>query len=305
MPSTQHTPQRGFVSFTRNYHHEPYDLISPSRPELSAAGKNVVITGGGTGIGKSIALSFAQAGASSVSILGRRLDRLEIAAAEIRSIANHGTLVICKRADLTKPQEVREAVKDITQFVGNINIFVSNAGFFPKVSSVLDCEADDYMEGFKMNVVTTLNALQAFRPHAAPEAVVLNISTSLAHVSPWPRLSGYCVTKGANLKLMDFFAAENPDIHVVNVQPGVVETELSPTGTFKTTDNRKYFGKSISTHTLTETHNSGSPWPLLRLASLFRSPVSQKQICLGQLGCTRVDGSRQRDRDIPPSDVDH
>lgn len=134
------------MSFTRNYHHEPYDLISPSRPELSAAGKNFVITGGGTGIGKSIALSFAQAGASSVSILGRRLDRLEVVAAEIRSIANHGTLVLCKKADLTKLQEVRDAINDIAQFVGSINIFVSNAGFFPKVSSVLDYEADDYMD---------------------------------------------------------------------------------------------------------------------------------------------------------------
>lgn len=283
------------MSFTRNYHHEPYDLISPSRPELSAAGKNFVITGGGTGIGRSIALSFAQAGASSVSILGRRLDRLETAAVEICSIASHGTLVLCKKADLTKLQEVRDAINEIAQSVGSINIFVSNAGFFPTVSSVLEHEADDYMEGFKMNVVTTLNALQAFRPHAAPEAVVLNISTSLAHVSPWPRPSGYCVTKGANLKLMDFFAAENPEIHVVNVQPGVVETELSPTGTFKTTDDRKYHGISISAHTLTEPHNGGSPWSLLRLASLFRGQDSQKKIRLGQLGCTRVDGSCQRD----------
>lgn len=52
------------MSFTKTYHNKPYDLISPSRPELSASGKNVVITGGGTGVGKSIALSFAQAGAS-------------------------------------------------------------------------------------------------------------------------------------------------------------------------------------------------------------------------------------------------
>lgn len=274
MSANKNAPQRGFVSFTKNYHHKPYDLISPSRPELSAAGKNVVITGGGTGIGKSIALSFAQAGASSVSILGRRLDRLETAATEIRSIANNETLVICKKADLTNANEVREAISDIAQFVGNISIFVSNAGFFPKVSSVLNYEADDYMEGFKMNVVTTLNALQAFRPHAAPGAVVLNISTSLAHVSPWPGLSGYCVTKGANLKLVDFFAAENPDIHVVNVQPGVVETDLSPTGTFNTTDDRKSFVKSTSGYTLTEPHYSGAPRPLLCLADFPRGPIS-------------------------------
>ena len=68
-----------FVSFTKTYHNKPYDDISPTRPELSAAGKNVVVTGGGTGIGKAIATAFTQAGAKSVAILGRRLDKLEAA----------------------------------------------------------------------------------------------------------------------------------------------------------------------------------------------------------------------------------
>ncbi|KAF0327075.1 reductase [Colletotrichum asianum] len=232
------TPQRQFMSFTKTYHHKPYDLISPSRPELSAAGKNVVITGGGTGIGKSIALSFAKAGASSVSILGRRLDRLEIAVAEIRSAAKPGTRVLCKKADLSICDEARVAIDEISLVVGKAHIFVSNAGFFPKVGGVVHQAAEDYLEGFKLNVITTLHALQAFVPHAAEGAIVLNISTSLAHIKPWAGLSGYCVTKAANLKLVDFFATENTDIHVVNVQPGVIETELSPQGTtFNTTDD--------------------------------------------------------------------
>ncbi|KAK1844127.1 short chain dehydrogenase reductase family protein [Colletotrichum chrysophilum] len=237
------------MSFTKTYHHKPYDLISPSRPELSAAGKNVVITGGGTGIGKSIALSFAKAGASSICILGRRLDRLEIAVAEIRSTAKLGTQVLCKKADLSIRDEACAAIDEISSAVGNIGILVSNAGFFPKVGGVVHQGAEDYMEGFKLNVVTTLHALQAFVPHAAQSAIVLNISTSLAHIKPWAGHSGYCVTKGANLKLVDFFAAENPDIHVVNVQPGVIETELSPQGTtFNTTDDQTYATAALPGH---------------------------------------------------------
>ena len=42
-----------FTSFTKTWHNKPYASISPSRPELSAKGKNVVVTGGGTGIGAS------------------------------------------------------------------------------------------------------------------------------------------------------------------------------------------------------------------------------------------------------------
>lgn len=69
-----------FVSFTQTWHNKPYDYISPDRQELSMAGQNVVVVGGGTGIGKATAIAFAQAGAASVSILGRHVDRVHGAA---------------------------------------------------------------------------------------------------------------------------------------------------------------------------------------------------------------------------------
>lgn len=64
------------TSFTKTWHSTPYPLISPTRPALTAKNKNVVVTGGGTGIGNAIAIAFAQAGAKSVSILGRRREKL-------------------------------------------------------------------------------------------------------------------------------------------------------------------------------------------------------------------------------------
>ncbi|KAK8203603.1 hypothetical protein M8818_005253 [Zalaria obscura] len=91
MPNDIELPE--FPTFTQTYHHAPYAAISPSRPELSAAGKVVVVTGGGTGIGRSIAVSFAQAGADTVAILGRREDRLKSSVAEI-SAANQKTKML-------------------------------------------------------------------------------------------------------------------------------------------------------------------------------------------------------------------
>ena len=90
-----------WVSFTKGWHSQPYEAISMQRPELSMAGKNIVITGGGTGIGKGAAIAFAQAGAGSIAILGRRLDRLKTSKAAIERATTKGIRVFWPTAVVT------------------------------------------------------------------------------------------------------------------------------------------------------------------------------------------------------------
>ena len=61
---------------TKTYHKATYPALDPTRPELSAKGKSIVITGGGTGIGAETAKYFAKAGASLIALLGRREEPL-------------------------------------------------------------------------------------------------------------------------------------------------------------------------------------------------------------------------------------
>ena len=61
-----------FPSPTKVWHDTAYDAISAKRPELSAKGKSVLVTGGGTGIGAETAYVFASAGASRIALFGRR-----------------------------------------------------------------------------------------------------------------------------------------------------------------------------------------------------------------------------------------
>jgi NAD(P)-dependent dehydrogenase (short-subunit alcohol dehydrogenase family) len=222
-------PPFGWTSFTATWHDKPYPFISPSRSELSAAGKNVVITGGGTGIGKATAIAFAKAGAASVAILGRRLDRLHTSASEITA-AGPATRVLFETADITKRTSIDGALKTIVGQVGKIDIFVSNAGVLPSSGGVASYDESELRRGFEVNVIGSLNAVQAFIPLAAPGAKLFNISSCLAHlapVAPVEDVFAYAVTKLASTRMFDFVAAENPELHVVNVHPGVTDTEIN------------------------------------------------------------------------------
>jgi len=228
MASADEIVIREFVSITKTWQNKSYGSSSSTRPELSAAGKNVIVTGGETGIGKAIATAFSQASAASVAILGRREDRLKDSVAVIAAAAsNQKTKVLYKVADLTIRADVETAFKDIVKEVGKISILVSNAGTIATTGLVADTNADDFMRGFDMNVRTVLNATQAFIPLAAPNATLINISTGMVHFAPMPGMSSYTATKAATTKMFDYITAENPSLRVFNVQPGVVSTEMN------------------------------------------------------------------------------
>ncbi|KAL4876132.1 hypothetical protein BJY04DRAFT_210794 [Aspergillus karnatakaensis] len=234
MPSSIPLPQ--IVSFTKTWHSEPYPFISPTRPSLSAAGKNVVITGGGSGIGRATAIAFAQAGAKSVAVLGRRLGHLEATAAAVKaSVADStsptDTKVLYETADIRNRESISSALEKIVSQVGKIDIFASNAGVLPADGPVVGYSEDELRYCFDTNVIGAFNSLQAFLPLAAPGAKVFNTSSGIGHWTPQPEVPGvwaYAAAKIATVRMFDYFAVENPDIHVVNIQPGIIATEVNP-----------------------------------------------------------------------------
>ncbi|KAF4968357.1 hypothetical protein FSARC_4303 [Fusarium sarcochroum] len=223
-------PFPNFVSFTKSWHTEPYPFISPTRPELSVAGKNIVITGGGTGVGRAIGVAFAEAGAQSVAIIGRRLDRLEVAAQAIRAV-NHSTNVLLEAGDVTKFESINAALKKIVDKVGKIDIFAANAGILATEAPVFGYDEAQLRRSLETNFMGAFNSLQAFLPLAAPGAKLLYTGSGIGHWAPFPEVPGvfsYAASKAAALKMVDYFAFENPDIHVVSIQPGIIGTEINP-----------------------------------------------------------------------------
>lgn len=233
---------RKFPSFTNTWHDAPYDDISLSRPELAVQGRTVVVTGGGTGIGKAIAKAFAQAGASSVAIIGRREDRLKTAIQEItKAVGSPDSKLLYEVADLTKREATEQAFAKIVEAQGGcpIDICVSNAGATPTPRLVADSDEEEWMHLVYQNVRSTLNMAHAFIPRAAKDATLLHVSTGLVHMLPRMRVSAHAASKAASAKLVEYIQAENPDLHVVSIQPGSVTTEATQNVNVVLPDDRK------------------------------------------------------------------
>jgi NAD(P)-dependent dehydrogenase (short-subunit alcohol dehydrogenase family) len=211
----------------QTWHSTSYPAIDPSRPELNAKGKTVVVSGGGSGIGAAIAKAFAAAGAPQIAIFGRRQNVLEATKAAIER-EYPSTHISTYTADVTKATEVDAAFDQIAHKFGKIDVFVSNSGFLSTPNPVTSSDFDDWWTSMETNVKGAFLGSRAFLRHAAKDAYLLNISTAISHMPALPMgISAYAVSKAAAVKLFEYIALENPGIHVVNVQPGVVESDVN------------------------------------------------------------------------------
>ncbi|RDW66980.1 NAD(P)-binding protein-28 [Coleophoma crateriformis] len=218
-----------FPSYTSTWHSSTYATISPTRPELSLHGKSVVITGGGSGIGAAITEAFARAGVSKLAIIGRRKEVLEAAAARIKSIAHPGTQIIIVVADVASQEQVTTAFDKIAQqFDQKPDILVSNAGYFGG-RVPLDIENLKGVDAtLNINVKGAFLVTKAFISIAVDDATIINISSAVEHLPPWPGFALYAASKAAAHKLMESFQLEYPSLHVVSLHPGqVMETDMS------------------------------------------------------------------------------
>ncbi|KAK4044646.1 hypothetical protein C8A01DRAFT_11900 [Parachaetomium inaequale] len=215
-----------FPSPTATWHDNTYESLSPTRPEVSAKGKSVLITGGGTGIGAETARSFAAAGASRIALLGRREQPLlETKAAIEREFP--GVEVLTAPTDVTKKSEVDAAFARFLDGRGRLDIVVSNAAKTGPHESVADADPERFMDAVDVNVRGALFVAQAFLRYAADDAVAVNVSSSAAHLNFGPGFVAYSAAKLAAVRLWDSVGFANPGLRVFHLQPGVVDTDMN------------------------------------------------------------------------------
>lgn len=188
------------------------------------SGKVALITGGGTGIGRAIALAFARESAS-VAVAGRRLEKLQQVTAEI---AKAGGQAIALECDVTRAQDAERAVADTAEKFGKLNVLVNNAGTL-SVSTVANVSEEDWDRVMTVNLkgpfLMSRAALKEFRK--AGGGAIVNIGSVLGLVAMQNR-AAYCASKGGVTMLTKAMALDHADekVRVNCICPSIVETEL-------------------------------------------------------------------------------
>lgn len=183
------------------------------------SGKIAVVTGGGAGIGLSIALNLAREGAD-VIVTGRSVSSLENAASAHKKI----TIIA---ADVGKSADVIRIITYIKKEFGRLDILVNNAGMAP-VTMLAEQTLTEFDEVFNVNV----RAVVDLSSHALPllqanKGCIINISSAVAS-RPIPGMSIYCASKAALRTLTFVWAKElaKDGIRVNSVAVGPIETSI-------------------------------------------------------------------------------
>lgn len=219
------------ASPTKTYHKAPYPSIDPTRPELSAKGKVVVVTGGGTGIGAETAKYFARAGASRVVILGRREQPLLDTKAAIEA-DKPSTEVLAIPTDVTEIASVEAAFSQAAHD-SKIDILISNAAVMGTKAPIMSQTSADLLSGIIINIQGNFNVATTFLKHAVPEPTIIEVNSAAAHITIAPEFASYNMAKMATARFYTSLTFEHPELAVYSIQPGAVNTDMSRNAGYK------------------------------------------------------------------------
>ncbi|KAF9892300.1 hypothetical protein FE257_002077 [Aspergillus nanangensis] len=216
-------------AFTANTYRDVYPAIDPTRPELSQAGKVVVITGGSRGLGRSgFAASFARANAAAIVLLARSASNLAETETFIRDI-NPATQLLSIPTDVADEASVGSAFEQIVARFGTPHVLVNSAGIVGPLKRIDEADLASWWEPQEINIrgtfLVTSAFLKATGPTPSAPTTIINLTSGAGHSIP-PGMSAYSIGKLAVSKFTAFLGEENPDITSVSLNPGIVPTDM-------------------------------------------------------------------------------
>jgi NAD(P)-dependent dehydrogenase (short-subunit alcohol dehydrogenase family) len=189
-------------------------------------GKNAVITGGDSGIGKAVAIAFAREGAD---VIISYLDEHEDAQDTRRLVEATGRQCILVPGDLADPAHCRSIIDQAAQAFGTIDILVNNAAHQMTYERLEDIPDEEWDRTFAVNISAMFHLCKAAAPHMKAGASIINTS-SINSDKPLPTLLPYAATKGAIANFSAGLAQllGEKGIRVNSVAPGPIWTPLIP-----------------------------------------------------------------------------
>lgn len=186
--------------------------------------KTVLITGAATGIGKAMALAFAQSGANVVINHYRQASLAEQLVDELKTT---GVGAIAIEADVSHREQVRAMVDMVLAKFGNIDVLINNAGV-NIVKAFLDITETEWDRILDTNLKSVFHCCQAVLPGMleAGEGVIINMASELGYLGR-ARFAPYTASKGGVITLTRSLAREfAPDIRINAIAPGPVLTPM-------------------------------------------------------------------------------
>ncbi|WP_027998529.1 SDR family oxidoreductase [Sinorhizobium arboris] len=187
-----------------------------------------LITGAGSGIGRATALALAEDGVK-VGALGRTRTEVEEVADEI---VRAGGQAIALEADVSDELQMRNAVRDLVDRFGQLDIVVANAGINGVWAPIDDLKPFEWDETIAVNLRGTFLTLHLTVPHLKRRgsgAIVIVSSINGTRTFTTPGATAYTATKAAQVAIVQQLALELGKHHIrVNaVCPGEIETNIS------------------------------------------------------------------------------
>jgi uncharacterized oxidoreductase len=189
---------------------------------MKTSGNTILVTGGGSGIGRELALRFNALG-NTVVVAGRRMEALE------ETIAGRDRM-FAMTLDVENPQEITGFAERLVAEHPALNVLVNNAGIMRREELTRTRDLSGAEETIITNLLGPIRLTNALIKHltARPDAAIVNVSSGLAFV-PLRGTPTYNATKAAIRSYTVSLRQQlNGTVEVIELAPPAVRTELTP-----------------------------------------------------------------------------
>ena len=195
---------------------------------MNLKGKNAIVTGGGRGLGKAVAIALAKEGAN-IGVTGRNEEHLKNTAEELKALGVTAAYSVFSIDDETA---VKSGIAKLADELGGIDILINNAGI-GDFGSIADMPSETWEQVIKTNLFGVYYAAKAAYPFLKEkgEGDIVNVA-STAGLKGGPNMSAYAASKAAVVSLSQSMMAEwrKQNIRVITLTPSTIASDMSIQG---------------------------------------------------------------------------